>query len=195
MPTWPLTATLLAALALLLVACERDAATEVTPAPRPVRTATIEKREQLTPFTFPVGFSASAASEYTFSLFVVVAIALLASWFVAVIFAPLLGVVILVPPRQKGQAASGFVFRQYRRLLVWTIRARWLTLGGTAALFAASALALPLIPQQFFPSSDRPELLVDISLPQNASIFASQTAARRLDQVLTGDPDVGHWST
>ncbi|MHC4047101.1 efflux RND transporter permease subunit [Bradyrhizobium sp. 23AC] len=143
----------------------------------------------------PVGFAASAASEYTFSLFAVVAIALLASWFVAVIFAPLLGVAILVPPKQKGAAAPGRVFRLYRRLLISAIRAKWLTLGGTAALFVASVLAMPLIPQQFFPSSDRPELLVDLSLPQNASIFASETAAKRLDKMLTGDPDVAHWST
>ncbi|MGY8630923.1 efflux RND transporter permease subunit [Bradyrhizobium sp. 14AA] len=143
----------------------------------------------------PVGFAASAASEYTFSLFVVVAIALLASWFVAVIFAPLLGIVILVPPKQTGAAAPGAVFRLYRRFLVLAIRAKWLTLGGTAALFVASLLALPLIPQQFFPLSDRPELLVDISLPQNASIYASQTAAKRLDGALSGDPDVAHWST
>ncbi|WP_340672420.1 efflux RND transporter permease subunit [Bradyrhizobium ottawaense] len=143
----------------------------------------------------PVGFAASAASEYTFSLFAVVAIALLASWFVAVIFAPLLGVAILVPPTQKGATTPGRVFRLYRRFLISAIRAKWLTLGGTAALFAASVLALPLVPQQFFPSSDRPELLVDLSLPQNASIFASETAAKRLDKMLTGDPDVAHWST
>ncbi|UWU79427.1 efflux RND transporter permease subunit [Bradyrhizobium huanghuaihaiense] len=143
----------------------------------------------------PVGFAASAASEYTFSLFAVVAIALLASWFVAVIFAPLLGVAILLPPKQTGAPAPGAVFRLYRRFLVLAIRAKWLTLGGTAALFVASMLALPLIPQQFFPLSDRPELLVDISLPQNASIYASEAAARRLDKALTGDPDVAHWST
>lgn len=143
----------------------------------------------------PVGFAASAASEYTFSLFVVVAIALLASWFVAVIFAPLLGVAILRPPKQTGAAAPGAVFRLYRRFLVLAIRAKWLTLGGTAALFVVSVLALPLIPQQFFPLSDRPELLVDLSLPQNASIHASEAAARRLDETLTGDPDVAHWST
>lgn len=142
----------------------------------------------------PVGFSASSASEYTFSLFAVVAIALLASWFVAVIFAPLLSVVILVPPKQKG-AAPGKIFRLYRNFLVLAMRAKWLTIVVTLALFIASVIALPLIPQQFFPLSDRPELLVDISLPQNASIYASETAAKRLDKVLAGDPDVEHWST
>ncbi|MCA1506246.1 efflux RND transporter permease subunit [Bradyrhizobium sp. NBAIM02] len=142
----------------------------------------------------PVGFAASAAGEYTFSLFVVVTIALLASWFVAVIFTPLLGVAILAPPKTTADA-PGMAFRLYRRFLVLAIRAKWLTIGATVALFLASVLALPLVPQQFFPLSDRPELLVDIGLPQNASIYASEAAAKRLDQVLTGDPDVGHWST
>jgi multidrug efflux pump subunit AcrB len=143
----------------------------------------------------PVGFAASSAGEYTFSLFAVVAIALLVSWLVAVIFTPLLGVVILVPPRQNSTAEPGRVFRLYRNFLTLAMRAKWLTIAISLALFAASVLALPLIPQQFFPSSDRPELLVDLSLPQNASIYASETAAKRLDAALTGDPDVHHWST
>jgi multidrug efflux pump subunit AcrB len=75
------------------------------------------------------------------------------------------------------------------------MRAKWLTIFVSLALFAASFLALPLIPRQFFPSSDRPELLVDLSLPQNASIYASETAAQRLDSALKGDPDVARWST
>jgi multidrug efflux pump subunit AcrB len=75
------------------------------------------------------------------------------------------------------------------------MRARWLTIVLSLALFVASLLALPLIPRQFFPSSDRPELLVDINLPQNASIYASETAAQKFDAVLKGDPDVARWST
>jgi multidrug efflux pump subunit AcrB len=143
----------------------------------------------------PVGFAASSAGEYTFSLFAVVAIALLVSWLVAVIFTPLLGVVILVPPTQTGSAEPGRVFRFYRSFLTLAMRAKWLTIAISLALFVASVLALPLIPRQFFPSSDRPELLVDLSLPQNASIYASETAAKRLDAALGGDPDVHHWST
>ncbi|RXH07648.1 efflux RND transporter permease subunit [Bradyrhizobium guangzhouense] len=143
----------------------------------------------------PVGFAASSAGEYTFSLFAVVAIALLVSWFVAVIFTPLLGVVILVPPKQESSAKPGRIFRFYRNLLTLAMRARWLTIAISLALFVASILAFPSIPQQFFPASDRPELLVDLSLPQNASIFASEAAAKRLDAALAADPDVGHWST
>jgi multidrug efflux pump subunit AcrB len=143
----------------------------------------------------PVGFAASSAGEYTFSLFAVVAIALVASWFVAVIFAPILGAVILKPPPATQAAEPGRVFRTYRSILTLAMRAKWLTLALTAALFAASFLALPLIPRQFFPSSDRPELLVDLTLPQNASIYASESLADRFDGILKNDPDVAHWST
>jgi multidrug efflux pump len=142
----------------------------------------------------PVGFAASSAGEYTFSLFAVVAIALIASWFVAVIFAPILGAVILKPPTTQA-AEPGWVFRTYRRFLTLAMRSKWLTIALTAILFAASFLALPLIPRQFFPSSDRPELLIDLTLPQNASIHASESLAGRFDEVLKNDPDVAHWST
>src|SRR5215510_10526536 len=143
----------------------------------------------------PVGFAASSAGEYTFSLFAVVAIALIVSWFVAVVFTPLLGVAILKPPRTAQPAAPGRVFRWYRGFLTAAIRMKWLTILLTLALFAGSLLALPLIPRQFFPSSDRPELLVDLTLPQNSSIHATESVARRFDAALEGDADVARWST
>jgi multidrug efflux pump subunit AcrB len=143
----------------------------------------------------PVGFAASSAGEYTFSLFAVVGIALIVSWFVAVIFAPLLCVAILQPPKPTKDGEPGFVFRTYRAFLTGAMRAKWLTIALSLALFAGSFLALPLIPRQFFPSSDRPELLVDISLPQNSSIYASESAAQKFDAVLKDDPDVKRWST
>ncbi len=65
----------------------------------------------------------------------------------------------------------------------------------TLGFFAASLLALPLVPRQFFPASDRPELVVDLTLPQNASIFASDRAAAKLDAILKDNPDVASWST
>jgi multidrug efflux pump subunit AcrB len=143
----------------------------------------------------PVGFAASSAGEYTFSLFAVVAMALIASWFVAVIFAPLLGAAILKPPAAGQSAEPGFVFRTFRSFLTYAMRARWLTIALSIALFVASFLALPLIPRQFFPSSDRPELLVDLTLPQNSSIFASESVSDRFDALLKNDPDVARWST
>ena len=144
----------------------------------------------------PVGFAASSAGEYTFSLFAVVGIALLVSWFVAVVFAPLLGVVILKPPPRTSQTANpGKILSWYQGFLTAAMRAKWVTIFLTLALFVLSYLALPLIPRQFFPSSDRPELLVDISLPQNASIYASEAAAKRFDAALQGDADVARCST
>jgi multidrug efflux pump len=142
----------------------------------------------------PVGFAASSAGEYTFSLFAVVSIALVVSWFVAVVFAPLLGIAILKPPA-AATGEPGFVMRAYRGFLSLAIRLKYLTIAITIGLFVASLLAMPLIPRQFFPSSDRPELLVDIALPQNASIYASETAAERFDALLKDDPDVERWST
>ena len=72
---------------------------------------------------------------------------------------------------------------------------KWLTLLLTLALFVGAIFAIPLIPNQFFPSSDRSELLVDLTLPQNASIHASETVAEQFDAVLKGDADVERWST
>ena len=69
-----------------------------------------------------------------------------------------------------------------------------MTIPVTIGLFAASFLALPLVPRQFFPSSDRPELLGDPSLPQNASIFATETLSRRFGAALKDDADVERWS-
>jgi multidrug efflux pump len=143
----------------------------------------------------PVGFAASSAGEYTFSLFAVVAIALVVSWFVAVVFAPLLGVAVLTRPRMAASAEPGRIFRTYRSFLSRALDAKWLTMMVTLGLFGASLLALPLVPRQFFPASDRPELLVDLNLPQNASIYASETLARRFDASLQGDADVARWST
>jgi multidrug efflux pump len=142
----------------------------------------------------PVGFAASSAGEYTFSLFAVVSIALVVSWFVAVLFAPLLGIAILKPPKQAA-GGPGFVFRAYRGLLSLAIRLKYFTIAATVALFVAALMAMPLIPRQFFPSSDRPELLVDISLPQNSSIYASKSAVERFDAMLKDDPDVARWSS
>ncbi len=143
----------------------------------------------------PIGFARSAAGEYTFSLFAVVAIALVASWFVAILFAPLLGVAILRAPKRPQEHGPGRILRAFRAVLLRAMRRRWLTLGVTLALFVAALAGTRLVPHQFFPASDRPELLVDIRLPQNAAIAATEEAATRFDALLKDDPDVEHWST
>ena len=143
----------------------------------------------------PIGFARSAAGEYTFSIFAVVAIALIASWVVAVLFAPLLGVWILKKPKAVHAEEPGPIMRAFRRFLVLAMRARWVTVLVTLGLFGAALYGMRFVPQQFFPSSDRPELLVDLQLPENASIYATQDVSARLDKLLKGDQDVDHWST
>jgi multidrug efflux pump subunit AcrB len=108
----------------------------------------------------PIGFAKSAAGEYTFSLFAVVALALVISWIVAVLFAPLIGVTIL-PDRMRhmGEAEPGRIVRGFRYVLTGAMRAKWLTIGLALAALAASIFGTRFVPQQFFPASDRPELL------------------------------------
>ena len=142
----------------------------------------------------PIGFAKSSAGEYTFSIFAVVSIALIVSWFVAVLFAPLLGVWLLKAPEKKPEEKPSRIMSAFRSLLLLAMRRRWMTIAVTLACFVASVLALPLVPRQFFPASDRPELVIDLTLPQNASIFAADRAAKTLDAMLTNDPDVASWS-
>ena len=143
----------------------------------------------------PIGFARSAAGEYTFSIFAVVTIALIVSWFVAVLFAPLLGVWLLKKPAAAVPEQQSVILRMFRAILVGAMRLRWLTIALTLICFVVSLLALPYVPRQFFPASDRPELVVDLTLPQNASIFASDEAAAKLDAILKDEPDVARWST
>jgi multidrug efflux pump len=121
----------------------------------------------------PIGFARSSAGEYTFSIFAVVSIALIASWFIAVIFAPLLGVALLTKPKHTKSGKPNVILRVFRGFLIGAMRTRWLTIAATIACFVLALLALPHVPRQFFPSSDRPELLVGLRLPQNASIYSS----------------------
>ncbi|HZS83077.1 MAG TPA: efflux RND transporter permease subunit [Stellaceae bacterium] len=143
----------------------------------------------------PIGFARSAAGEYTFSIFAVVAIALLVSWIVAVLFAPLLGIWVLKTPRVAHSEEPGPIMRAFRRFLLLAMRARWVTVLVTLCLFGAALYGMRLVPQQFFPSSDRPELLVDLQLPENASIYATRDVSARVDKLLQGDADVDHWTT
>jgi multidrug efflux pump len=142
----------------------------------------------------PIGFAKSAAGEYTFSIFAVVSIAVLASWLVAVLFIPLLGVAFLSKPKAAEPAEPGAVVRVFRSVLIAAMRMRWITILVTLACFVMSLLAIPHVPRQFFPSSDRPELLVDLRLPQSASIYASSDLSAKLDGILKSDPDVARWS-
>lgn len=143
----------------------------------------------------PIGFARSSAGEYTFSIFAVVSIALVLSWVVAVIFTPLVGAALLKKPKQQGSADGGPSERLYRRVLEGALRAPWLTMAVTLGAFVVSLLALDRVPRQFFPSSDRVELVVDLRLAQNASIFATEATVARFDAILEQDPDVAQWSS
>ncbi len=142
----------------------------------------------------PVGFAASGAGEYCFTLFAVVGVALVASWMVAVLFTPLTGVFVL-PNSFKGHGHEPSRFaRAFRTLLDRVLRVRYAVIGGTIALFIAALASMQLVQQQFFPSSDRPELLVDLTLPQGSSINATRKVVDEIEKVVKTDPDVERWS-
>jgi multidrug efflux pump subunit AcrB len=144
----------------------------------------------------PIGLNASSAGEYTFTLFAVIAIAMLVSWVVAVFFAPVIGVHILSEKVAKKQSeAPGRIGRAFNSALVGCMRHRWLTIIGTLLLFALALFCMRFVQNQFFPSSDRPELLVDLNLPQNASIHETARAVDRLEAMIKDDPDIARWST
>ena len=147
----------------------------------------------------PVGFAQSSAGEYTFSIFAVVGIALIASWLVAMVFAPLIGMVLLRPPKTEAVEKPNRTVEIYKKFLTLAMRARWVTIALTVALFIGSIVALGHVQRQFFPSSDRPELLVDLRLPQNASIHATERLVNQFETVLREDPEfsneIERWST
>jgi len=143
----------------------------------------------------PVGFAQSGAGEYCFTLFAVVGIALIVSWVVAVLFTPLTGVFILPDTlRKHGKHGEGRFSRWFHRNLDNALRNKGRVLAGTVALFLLSLVAMRFVQQQFFPASDRPELLVNLTLPQNASLEATQGVAARVEKLLKADPDIEHWS-
>lgn len=145
----------------------------------------------------PIGFAASNAGEYCRTLFEVLALALVISWVVAVIFSPLIGVWMLPKEIKKkggGGHGSGLLERKFRPVLVWAMRFKWMTIGVSVAMFALSLYGYRFVQQQFFPASDRPEVLVELTLPKDASIWASDAEAKRLEAILKADPDVSRYS-
>lgn len=143
----------------------------------------------------PIGLNASSAGEYTFTLFAVIAVALLVSWVVAVLFAPVLGVHLLSAKVKAHDAEPGRIGRGFNHGLLWCMRHRWITIIGTVLLFLLAVFSMRFVQNQFFPSSDRPEILVDLNLPQNASIDETRKAVDKLEATLKGDPDIVRWST
>ena len=143
----------------------------------------------------PIGLNNSSAGEYTFTLFAVIAVAMLVSWVVAVLFAPVLGVHILSAKVKPKPEKPGRLAHAFDTGLLWCMRHRWLTIGATVLMFVLSVFGLGLVQNQFFPSSDRPEILVDLNLPQNASIAETLKVTQRFEETLKGDPDIVRWSS
>lgn len=142
----------------------------------------------------PVGFAKSSAGEYVFSLFQVVGLSLVLSWIVAVVFTPYIGFKLL---KEDGHAHAGEdavyqrgFYARFRRFVNACLERRRLVIGATAAAFAASIALFAVVPQQFFPASDRPELMVDLWLPQASTFEASHREVEALEAKLRADPDV-----
>ena len=143
----------------------------------------------------PVGFAKSSAGEYTFSIFAVVTIALLVSWVVAVIFTPYIGYKILPafqvrPDTHEDAVYQKKFYRLFRRLVTWCVRFRKTVLLATGLLFVLALAGFALVEQQFFPSSNRPELLIDLQLPEGASIRATQAEVLKMEKALANDADI-----
>ncbi|MDQ0319111.1 multidrug efflux pump subunit AcrB [Pararhizobium capsulatum DSM 1112] len=140
----------------------------------------------------PVGFAESTAGEYVRSLFFVVGIALVVSWFVAVYFTPWLGYMILKQRHHAGDHHDVFDTRFYRQLRAtvgWAVRHRIIVIALTLVAFAASLWSFQFIPKNFFPQSSRPEILVDLWLPEGTSIKEVEVQAKALEQHMMGDKD------
>lgn len=149
----------------------------------------------------PVGLANSAVGEYTGSILYIVGIALVASWFVAVIFTPYLGVKIL-PDMKKGSHAGnhsamyeGRWYSLLRRIVSWCVDHRLKALAAVAGVFALAVVGFGRVPQQFFPLSERPELFLEMRLPEGSSITASNAVAREAEALLKGDADIIHATT
>ncbi|SIT04568.1 efflux RND transporter permease subunit [Insolitispirillum peregrinum] len=141
----------------------------------------------------PVGFASSTAGEYAGNIFWIVGFALIVSWLVAVIFTPYLGVKMLpaIQPVAGGHAAIYDTpnYRRLRRLIGFAVRHKVLTCAIVALLFAASVIGMGGTKQQFFPTSDRPEVLVEVRLPEGSSIAATTTAVEKIEQWLAQQPE------
>ncbi|EXL09391.1 ACR family transporter [Aquamicrobium defluvii] len=144
----------------------------------------------------PIGLNSSQAGEYTYTLFIVIGVSLLVSWIVAVLFAPLLGVTLLPAAMKHHSEEPGRVMRAFSRALLAAMRFRWITIVITVVLFAVALFGMTFIERQFFPESDRPELVIDWRLPENSSIAdTSEQMVRFEETVLRNNPDIDHWSS
>jgi multidrug efflux pump len=171
----------------------------------------------------PIAMAKSSVGEYTRSIFEVSALALLASWVVAVVVIPYLGYRMLpdaskpraaslrarlwarltrraappphAPSRDENAVYDTAFYRRFRALVAWCVGHRTIVIAATIAIFVGSLGLFRLVPQQFFPASSRPELLVDLRLPEGSSFAATMKEAQALEAVLAADPGIEHFVT
>lgn len=133
----------------------------------------------------PNGFARSTAGEYTSNMFWIVGIALIASWVVAVVFTPYLGVKLL-PDLKKVEGGHDAIYdtpryNQFRQLLGRVIARKWIVAASVVILFVVSVLGMALVKKQFFPTSDRPEVLVEVQMPYGTSIEQTSAATAKME--------------
>ncbi len=147
----------------------------------------------------PVGFARSSSGEYAGGIFWVVGLALIASWFVAVVFTPYLGLKLLPDfTKKRGRHPHAGpeaiydtrLYRGLRRVIAWCIARRKTVVAATVAMFVVSLAGFGLVQQQFFPTSTRTELFFQLRLPEGSSIGATDTVAKEAEALLRGDPDI-----
>lgn len=141
----------------------------------------------------PNGFAKSTAGEYTSNMFWIVGIALIASWIVAVVFTPYLGVKLL-PNFEKHEGGHEAIYatphyERFRRLLGSVIRRKWLVAAGVIGAFAVAVLGMGVVNKQFFPTSDRPEVLVEVQMPYGTSIQQTSAATAKVESWLAEQPE------
>lgn len=141
----------------------------------------------------PNGFAQSTAGEYTSNMFWIVGIALIASWIVAVVFTPYLGVKML-PDIKKVEGGHAAIYNtrpynRFRRLLAWVIARKWIVAGTVIAVFTVAILGMGLVKKQFFPTSDRPEVLVEVQMPYGTAIEQTNATAAKIEAWLRKQKD------
>src|SRR5262245_12477293 len=149
----------------------------------------------------PVGFAKSSAGEYAGGIFWIVGLALIASWFVAVLFTPYLGTKLLPDLAKKGAHDNPDaiydtrIYRALRRVIELCLTWRKTVIAATVLMFGASVAAFGLVQQQFFPTSTRSELFFALRLPEGTAIGVTDAAAKKAEDMLAGDPDIVTYTT
>lgn len=148
----------------------------------------------------PIGMAKSMTGEYTFAIFAVTVIALILSWFASVYFVPYLGSIFLKEPKAR-VSTPGFApdphevfdsafYQRFRKAVYWCVEHRWLTIGATALVFALGIFGMTRVQQQFFPDSNRPEILLDAWFPEGTSFAGNEQLVRQMETHLQAQAGV-----